>query len=192
MSGTARARRPLKQGYFTVPDDPSEPPKLMGTVCKDCGEYFFPKRVVCAKCLSENTAEAMLGPAGTLYSYTFVHFPLFGSTFTVSNLTSFYLNLPLAMGLALLWGYAGILSFGQMAFFGIAGYAYGILAINFGGGALTLPAAVLAVGISVLVAGRLLTQGSPEAVARDARVREVYLGEAAHSQPAAPAQGVEP
>lgn len=79
-------------------------------------------------------------------------FPLFGSTFAVSNLTSFYLNLPLAMGLALLWGYAGILSFGQMAFFGIAGYAYGILAINFGGGALTLPAAALAIGISVLVA----------------------------------------
>jgi branched-chain amino acid transport system ATP-binding protein len=30
--------------------------------------------------------------------------------------------------------------------------------------------------ISVLSAGRLLTQGSPEEVARDARVREVYLG----------------
>ena len=80
MSGTARARRPLKQGYFTVPENPAEPPKLMGTVCKDCGEYFFPRRVVCAKCLSENTGDAMLGPQGTLYSYTFVHFPLFGST----------------------------------------------------------------------------------------------------------------
>ena len=80
MSDTARARRPLKQGYFTVPEDPGEPPKLLGTVCKDCGEYFFPKRAVCAKCLSENTGDAMLGPQGTLYSYTFVHFPLFGST----------------------------------------------------------------------------------------------------------------
>lgn len=80
MSDTARARRPLKQGYFTVPEDPGEPPKLLGTVCKDCGEYFFPKRAVCAKCLSENTTDAMLGPSGTLYSYTFVHFPLFGST----------------------------------------------------------------------------------------------------------------
>jgi ABC-type branched-subunit amino acid transport system permease subunit len=79
-------------------------------------------------------------------------FPSFGSTFAVSNLTSFYLNLPLALGLALLWGYAGILSFGQMAFFGIAGYAYGILAINFGGGPLTLLAAVLAVATSVMVA----------------------------------------
>ena len=80
MSEPARARRPLKQGYFTVPENPVEPPKLLGTVCKDCGEYFFPRRAVCAKCLSENTADAMLGPQGTLYSYTFVHIPLFGST----------------------------------------------------------------------------------------------------------------
>jgi len=80
VAETPRARRPLKQGYFTVPENPGEPPKLLGTVCKDCGEHFFPKRAVCAKCLSENTGEAMLGPSGTLYSYTFVHFPLFGST----------------------------------------------------------------------------------------------------------------
>jgi branched-chain amino acid transport system ATP-binding protein len=34
--------------------------------------------------------------------------------------------------------------------------------------------------ISVLVAGRLLTEGSPEAIAADERVRAVYLGEDAH------------
>ena len=34
--------------------------------------------------------------------------------------------------------------------------------------------------ISVLVAGRLLTEGDPEAIARDERVRAVYLGEEAH------------
>jgi uncharacterized OB-fold protein len=78
--GDARKRRPVKAGYFTVPADPAEPPKLLGTRCNDCGEYFFPKRAVCAKCLSENTAEAAIGPGGTLYSFTFVHFPLFGST----------------------------------------------------------------------------------------------------------------
>jgi branched-chain amino acid transport system ATP-binding protein len=32
--------------------------------------------------------------------------------------------------------------------------------------------------ISVLVAGRLLVEGAPDAIAQDARVREVYLGEA--------------
>jgi branched-chain amino acid transport system ATP-binding protein len=34
--------------------------------------------------------------------------------------------------------------------------------------------------ISVLVAGRLLTEGEPEAIAEDERVRAVYLGEDAH------------
>lgn len=34
--------------------------------------------------------------------------------------------------------------------------------------------------ISVLVAGALLTEGEPEAIARDERVRAVYLGEDAH------------
>ena len=34
--------------------------------------------------------------------------------------------------------------------------------------------------ISVLVAGRLLTEGAPEAIAADERVRAVYLGEDSH------------
>ena len=72
-------RVPVKPGYFTVPDDPSTPPRLLGTRCDDCGEHFFPRRAVCAKCLSERTTDVELGPRGTLYSYTFVHFPLFGS-----------------------------------------------------------------------------------------------------------------
>jgi uncharacterized OB-fold protein len=75
-----RPRAPVKPGFFTVPDDPAEPPRLLGSRCRDCGEHFFPRRAVCAKCLSERTDEAALGPRGTLFSYTFVHFPLFGST----------------------------------------------------------------------------------------------------------------
>ena len=80
MAGTARPRVPIKAGYFTVPEDPAEPPRLLGSRCEDCGEHFFPRRAVCAKCLSERTADVLLGPRGTVYSYTFVHFPLFGST----------------------------------------------------------------------------------------------------------------
>jgi uncharacterized OB-fold protein len=75
----SRPRVPVKPGYFTVPDDPAEPPRLLGSRCEACGEHFFPRRAVCAKCLSERTVDAALGPRGTLYSYTFVHFPLFGS-----------------------------------------------------------------------------------------------------------------
>ena len=81
MSDSPRPRVPLKPGFFTIPDDPGEPPRLLGTKCNACGEHYFPRRAVCARpeCLSENTSDVPLGPRGTLYSYTFVHFPLFGS-----------------------------------------------------------------------------------------------------------------
>lgn len=71
-------------------------------------------------------------------------YPAVGSAFMASNLSSFFLNVPLALGLALLWGYCGVLSFGQMAFYGIAAYGYGVIAINLGGAELTWVAAVLA------------------------------------------------
>ena len=80
MSAAPRARVPVKAGYFTVPDDPTEPPRLLGSRCMDCNEHFFPRRAICAKCMSERTADVLLGPRGTLFSFTFVHFPLFGST----------------------------------------------------------------------------------------------------------------
>jgi uncharacterized OB-fold protein len=80
MSTSPRPRVAVKPGYFTVPDDPAVPPRLLGSRCQDCDEHFFPRRAVCAKCLSERMVDVELGPRGTLYSYTFVHFPLFGST----------------------------------------------------------------------------------------------------------------
>jgi uncharacterized OB-fold protein len=78
VSGTL-PRIPIKDGYFTIPEDASTPPRLLGTRCRSCGEHFFPRRAVCAKCLSRQTEDCELSPKGTLYSYTFVHFPLFGS-----------------------------------------------------------------------------------------------------------------
>ncbi|MBI3783175.1 MAG: OB-fold domain-containing protein [Deltaproteobacteria bacterium] len=82
MTTTQRPRVPIKPGYFTIPDDPQQPPKLLGTKCNDFSEHYFPRRAICARpeCLSENTADVELGPRGTLYSYTFVHLPLFGSS----------------------------------------------------------------------------------------------------------------
>jgi ABC-type branched-subunit amino acid transport system permease subunit len=56
--------------------------------------------------------------------------PQFVGRYTLLNLNSFLLMTFLASGLALLWGFGGILSLGQSAFFGIAGYVYGIVAIN--------------------------------------------------------------
>ena len=52
------------------------------------------------------------------------------SDFDASNLAYYLSNIPMALGLCLLWGYCGVLSFGQVAYFGIAGYVYGIIAGN--------------------------------------------------------------
>ena len=38
----------------------------------------------------------------------------------------------MALGLSLIWGYGGMFSFGQTAFFGVAGYSYGVISINLG------------------------------------------------------------
>jgi uncharacterized OB-fold protein len=80
MAEQPRPRVPIKPGFFTIPDDPRQAPRLLGTVCRDCGEHFYPRRSICGKCMSERTADVELEARGTLYSYTFVHLPLFGST----------------------------------------------------------------------------------------------------------------
>src|SRR5262250_1775917 len=64
-----RPRVPIKAGYFTIPDDPAAPPEVICTRCQDCGEYFFPQRLVCAKCLSRRTRETRVPARGTLYSF---------------------------------------------------------------------------------------------------------------------------
>lgn len=38
----------------------------------------------------------------------------------------------LGLSLSLVWGYAGVLSFGQVVFFGVGAYGFGVVSINFG------------------------------------------------------------
>ncbi len=71
------ARVPIEDGYFTVPDDPSDAPRLLGSRCGACGEHFFPRRHVCARCLAEGCEDVLLGPRGRLWTWTYVHVPLF-------------------------------------------------------------------------------------------------------------------
>jgi uncharacterized OB-fold protein len=76
----AKRRIPIEPGYFTIPDAPGEGPRLLGSRCRACGEHFFPRRVVCARCLAQDCEDVLLSPAGTLYTFTYVHFPLFASS----------------------------------------------------------------------------------------------------------------
>ncbi|MDQ2049075.1 urea ABC transporter permease [Natronolimnohabitans sp. A-GB9] len=75
----------------------------------------------------------------------------------------------LGMSLAFIWGYCGILSFGQVAFFGVAGYAFGIVAINVStltGATLGLLAAVAVSTAFAAVLGYFMFYGG---------VRDVYV-----------------
>jgi branched-chain amino acid transport system permease protein len=50
--------------------------------------------------------------------------------FAANQLALFLIYGLLAMSLGLIWGFAGIMSFGQTAFFGIGAYAYGVVGLN--------------------------------------------------------------
>jgi branched-chain amino acid transport system permease protein len=56
--------------------------------------------------------------------------PFFVSRYQVITASNFIISAILALSLCLIWGYCGILSLGQAAFYCIGGYAYGIVAMN--------------------------------------------------------------
>jgi len=61
--------------------------------------------------------------------------PLFGSGYTVFILPQYMLYGVLALSLGLFWGFAGILSFGQSAFFALGAYTIGLsMKLGWGGG----------------------------------------------------------
>lgn len=100
-----------------------------------------------------------------------VAYPFFADGWTVGNTAYFFTWTFMAMGLCLIWGYTGALSFGQTAFFGLSGYAYGILTINVGAAyGFTFAALAIAVALSALLAvvlGYFLFYG---------RISGVFLG----------------
>ena len=75
----APRRVPVEEGFFTIPERAGEPPRLLGSRCRACGEVFFPRRLVCAKCLARDNADVELGPRGRLYTWTYTHVPMFGA-----------------------------------------------------------------------------------------------------------------
>ncbi|MFX3653965.1 MAG: ABC transporter permease subunit [Paracoccaceae bacterium] len=87
--------------------------------------------------------------------------------FTIINLTTAIALAVLALSLALVWGYGGILCFGQVAFFGLGAYAYTIGAINFGGSTWAILVAVMVASAFAAALGYFIFYG---------RVSDVYLG----------------
>jgi urea transport system permease protein len=98
-------------------------------------------------------------------------YPQFSNPFAVGNAAYFMVWTFMAMGLGVVWGYTGALSFGQTAFFGVAGYGYGILTINFGAAFgftwIALLISVAAAGLVALMIGYFMFYG---------RIRGVFIG----------------
>lgn len=79
-------------------------------------------------------------------------YPLLFGAYAASNAAQYLFSAILGLSLCFVWGYAGILSFGQVAFYGVAGYSFGVLSLNFGSPLVTTVALPVAVGIATLAA----------------------------------------
>lgn len=95
--------------------------------------------------------------------------PLVRGSYAAGQFSLFLAYGLLALSLSLIWGYVGILSFGQVAFFGIAGYTYAIVSLNLGGplgATVALPVAVIVSTLAALSLGYFMFYGD---------VRNVYV-----------------
>ena len=104
---------------------------------------------------------ALLGIAVTVIA------PQVLALFAIINMTTAIALALLGLSLGLVWGYGGILCFGQTAFFGIGAYVYALTAQNFGD---TTIAVLAAIGAGALLAGLLGGFMFWE------RISDVYLG----------------
>ncbi len=86
---------------------------------------------------------------------------------TVLNVTVYMIMAVLGLSLGLIWGFGGILCFGQAAFFGLGAYTYAIAMINLGESTLPLVLAVLAPAAFAALLGYFIFYG---------RISDVYLG----------------
>ena len=86
--------------------------------------------------------------------------------FTIITLTQVIGLSILALSLALVWGFGGVLCFGQSAFFGIGAYAYSVAAVNIGGSTGAILIAMLAASVFAAILGYFVFYG---------KLSDVYL-----------------
>jgi urea transport system permease protein len=87
--------------------------------------------------------------------------------FGLLQLTVFAALCILALSLGVVWGYGGILCFGQSAFFGLGAYAYAVTAINLGESTVAVILAVVVPAVFAASLGYFMFYG---------RLSDVYLG----------------
>jgi branched-chain amino acid transport system permease protein len=82
-------------------------------------------------------------------------YPAITDDFEILNTAYFMAITLMALSLAMIWGKAGILSFGQTAFFGVGGYLYGIFTLNVLGSGATWAGILVGVLAGAVVAAIL-------------------------------------
>jgi len=90
--------------------------------------------------------------------------PLAISTYTLTVLIIYGM---LGLSLGLVWGFGGILCFGQTAFFGLGAYTYVIAAINIGESSFPMVLAIIIPALFAALLGAMMFYG---------RLTDVYLG----------------
>jgi len=98
---------------------------------------------------------------------TLILAPIYLDLDTVLNLTVYMIMAVLALSLALIWGFGGILCFGQSAFFGLGAYTYAIAMINIGESTAPLLLSILVPAAFAALLGYFMFYG---------RISDVYLG----------------
>lgn len=86
--------------------------------------------------------------------------------YIINDLTVFAVMATLALSLALVWGYGGILSLGQSVFFGIGGYVYAITVLNVGESTIPVLLSVLLPMLFAALLGYFMFYG---------RISDIYL-----------------
>jgi ABC-type branched-subunit amino acid transport system permease subunit len=105
-------------------------------------------------------AAAVIGVAFLLLTPQFVELD------TLLDLTVYVIMAILALSLGLVWGYGGILCFGQAAFFGLGAYSYAIAVVNIGESTLPFLLAIAVPAAFAALLGYFMFYG---------RISDVYL-----------------
>jgi ABC-type branched-subunit amino acid transport system permease subunit len=93
--------------------------------------------------------------------------PVFLDLFSLLQVTLYAIMAILALSLAFIWGYGGILCLGHSAFFGLGAYAYAVAAINMGESTIPLLIAVALPAALAAALGYFMFY---------ARITDVYVG----------------
>ena len=93
--------------------------------------------------------------------------PLVLDTFGIVQITVFAAMAMFGLSQGFLWGYGGIMSFGQAAFLGIGGYAYAVAAINMGDSTIPVLISIAAPMVFAALLGYFMFYG---------RISDAYIG----------------